>query len=183
MQNQTVARRYATAIFELARERGAIEAVGRELRAAADAIRSDDDLRRFFTSPVIDRPAKSAALTKALARFDEIALHAVLLLVRKRREALLEPIVVEYEALALAESGKVNLEIRSARKLPAEELERIVTRLSRVYGKTFVVKTAIDPALLGGVRISLNDRRIDGSIAGRLDEFARELHRQKELSA
>ena len=119
----------------------------------------------------------------ALSGFDEVARHAVLLLIRKRREALLAPIVAEYEKLALADSGRERLQIASARSLPPAELERIVTRLSRLYKKSFEVQQNIDPALLGGVRITMGDRRIDATIAGRLDEFARELHRQKDLSA
>ncbi len=182
MQNEGVARRYATAIFALAKERGKIEEVGRDLRAAADAIGGNDDLRRFFTSPVIDRDQKLKVVGDAFAGLEELALHSILLLIRKRREALLGPIVGEYEKLALAESGRELLEIKSAQRLPAVEVERIVARLSKLYHKAFEVRQTVDPALLGGVRIRIGHRLIDGTISGRLDEFARELYRQRELS-
>ncbi len=183
MQNETVARRYANAILALATERGVVDEVGHDLAAAGAAIAGDDDLRRFFVSPVVNREKKLAVFEKTLARFNEVARFAVLLLIRKRREALLAPIVAEYEKLALAGGGKERLEVASARSLPPAELDRIVSRLSRLYKKTFQVHQTIDPALLGGVRITLGDRRIDATIAGRLDEFSRELHRQKDLSA
>jgi F-type H+-transporting ATPase subunit delta len=183
MQNETVARRYAVAIFGLAKERDKVEAVGRGLHAALDAIASNDDVRRLFTSPVAGREAKMQFFSGAFERaLDEVALHSVLLLIRKRREALLAPIVAEFDKLALAASGREPLEITSARKLAPAELDQLVARLARLYGRTFDVRTAVDPALLGGLRITLGDRRIDGTVAGRLDEFARELFGKKELS-
>ena len=176
MQNQTVARRYATAIFALANEGGRVEAVGNALAIAVESLRSDDDARRFFLSPVIDRAEKARVVEQTFGgRIDEIALHSLLLLVRKRREALLAPIATEYAALALAQSGLEPLEIVSARLLSETEASDIVARLARVYGKRFHVTRRVDPQLLGGVRITMGDKRIDGTIAGRLDDLARML--------
>ena len=176
MQNETLARRYATAVFNLAKAAGTIAAGGRDLGAAADAIYGSDDVRRFYLSPVFGRKNKEDVLLRVLGdKLSTIALHTLLLLVRKRREALLRAIVSEYAKLALADAGKEPLEIVSARDLAPNELNAIVVRLSRSSGKTFEVTQRTDPALLGGVRITMGDRRIDGSLAGRIDELAREL--------
>jgi F-type H+-transporting ATPase subunit delta len=83
--------------------------------------------------------------------------------------------VREYLKLALENAGKESLEIVSARELAPNELSAIVVRLSRSYGKTFDVTQRTDPSLLGGVRITVGDRRIDGSLAGRIDALARDL--------
>jgi len=179
VQNETVARRYAVAVFSLAKERDAVDAIGRDLQTARALLRSDDDVRRFFLSPVIDRIKKTEVFAEAFKPFHEIARHFVLLLIRKRREALLPPIVAEYENLALADTGREPLEITSARPLPQAELEQLVASLARIYQKRFEVKQTVNPALLGGVRITMGDRRVDGTIAGRLDEFARELSTRK----
>lgn len=176
MQNETLARRYATAIFTLAKNAGTVDTIGRDLAIAADAIYSTDDVRRFYLSPVFGRKKKEALLEGVFAsHLDVTALHALLLLVRKRREALLQPIVSEYKKLALAAAGKEPLEVVSARALDADELGDIVARLSKSYGKSFDVTQRTDPSLLGGVRITMGDRRIDGSLAGRLEELSREL--------
>jgi F-type H+-transporting ATPase subunit delta len=175
MQNETVARRYATAIFNLARDAGAIDAVGRDLRTAHESIYGNDDVRRFYLSPVFGRKKKEDVMALAFASLGTIALHSVLLLVRKRREALLTPIVREYEKLALAYAKKEPLEIVSARPLAPQELDDIVARLAKAYNHAFDVTERTDPTLLGGIRITMGDRRIDGSLSGRLDELAREL--------
>jgi F-type H+-transporting ATPase subunit delta len=176
MQNETLARRYATAIFSLAKAASSIEATGHELATAADAIYGSDDVRRFYLSPVFGRKKKEDVLLGVFdGKLGDIALHSLLLLVRKSREALLRPIVAEYQKLALRESGKEPLEIVSARELEPAELSSIVARLSHSYGKTFDVTQRTDPSLLGGVRITMGDRRIDGSLAGRIDALARDL--------
>ena len=176
MQNETVARRYATAVFNLAKDANAVDAVGRDLRAAVDAIYGQDDVRRFYLSPVFGRKKKEDVLLGVFdGRVGDIAVHTLLLLVRKRREALLQPIAVEYAKLALAAAGREPLEVVSARPLDPAELDGIVARLSKQYGKAFDVTQRTDPALLGGMRLTMGDRRIDGSLAGRLDELSREL--------
>jgi F-type H+-transporting ATPase subunit delta len=176
MQHQTIARRYATAVFSLAKSAGVIDAVQHDLTAASDAILGDETTRRFFVSPVIDRKAKAALIESSLGeRFGEIALHTILLLIRKRREAMLGPIVREYARLVMLEKGKEPLEIVSARPLSPDDLAAMVARLAAKYGKDFDVTERVDPDLLGGVRITMGDRRIDGSLAGRLDELSRTL--------
>ncbi|GAC1524881.1 MAG: F0F1 ATP synthase subunit delta [Vulcanimicrobiaceae bacterium] len=176
MQNETLARRYATAIFAIASKADTVDTVGRDLGAIADTIGSSDDVCRFYLSPVVQRKTKAEILEQAFAtRVDVTALHSLLLLVRKRRESLLGSIVSEYAKLARDAAGKEPLEIVSARSLDARELGEIVARLQRSYGKSFEVTQRTDPHLLGGVRITMGDRRIDGSLAGRLDELSREL--------
>ncbi len=176
MQTETIARRYATAIFSLARKSDAVDRVGADLRSVSETIYGSENIRRFFLSPVFERTKKEELLAQAFGpRVGDIAMHATLLLVRKRREALLPGIVAAYAKLALAAAGKEPLEIVSARDLAPNELAEIVARLGRTYGKSFDVTARTDPSLLGGVRITMGDLRIDGSLAGRLDDLAREL--------
>jgi F-type H+-transporting ATPase subunit delta len=176
MQNETVSRRYATAVFGLATDAGKVDDVGRDLVSARDALYGEEDVRRFFLSPVFQRADKERLLSEAFTgKLGEIAFHTLLLLVRKRREALLPSIVEAYHQLALAASGKEPLEIVSARELGRTEIDEIVARLSLASGKSYEVSERVDPSLLGGVRITTSDMSVDGSIAARLDRIARDL--------
>jgi F-type H+-transporting ATPase subunit delta len=174
--DEKIARRYAAAIFSLAQDRGAVEQIGRDLSAILDAIASDEAVQRFFFAPVIERKVKAQIITDAFAKgVHEIALHAVLLLIRKRRERYLRAIIDQYRALETEASGSEPLEIVSARELGRDDIRSLVERLARLYKKRFVVTQRLDPGLIGGIRLTMGDRRIDGSIAGRLNDLARTL--------
>ncbi|MHB1549730.1 MAG: ATP synthase F1 subunit delta [Vulcanimicrobiaceae bacterium] len=176
MASETVARRYAAAAFELAAERAVVEDVAKDLHALAGAIYADESAKAFFLSPVLARKEKIRVLSEAFAgRADDVAVNLVLLLVRKRREALLREIVAQYDLLELASRGAERLTVTSAKELAPERLRAMVERLERIYLKKFDVTQTVDPRLIGGVRITMGDRRIDGSVAGRLDELSRTL--------
>jgi len=172
MPNETVARRYATAVFSLAKERNAVKDVQHDLHTVTASLAADASIAKFFRSPVVDRGEKATILARAFDKLNEIALHTVLLLVRKRREALLEEIVVQYDKLEEQARGAQPLRIETAKALSQPEVDDIVKRLAATYRTTFDVQQIVNPALIGGVRITMGDRRIDGSISGRLDDLA-----------
>jgi F-type H+-transporting ATPase subunit delta len=173
MPNETLARRYATAIFQLATEAGAVEAVGHDLHTFTAALAADADVDRFFRSPVVDRKEKAAVIAEAFGKLHEIALHAVLLLVQKRREALAPEIVAQYDTLEREARGAQTLRVTTARPLEPSELDALVAKISAAFKTPFDVTQHVDPDLIGGVRITMGDKRIDGTIAGRLDDLAR----------
>jgi F-type H+-transporting ATPase subunit delta len=163
--NRTLARRYAIAAIGVAEERGAVKRVGADLAAVAQAIGPHGLVHDFFVAPVIERREKERVLTQAFEnRIDPVALHTLLLLVRKRREALLGAIVEEYLALERAARGAETMDLESARAL------------DRLYDKKFEVTQRVNADLIGGLRLLIGDRRIDATVAGRLDALARQLH-------
>ncbi len=179
MVNQTLARRYAVAVASLASEAQVTDRVGEDLGTVAELIGGRGELHDFFVSPVISRPDKERVLANAFeAALHPIALHTLLLLVRKRREPLLNGIVSEYRALQRAARGAQILTLTSARTLDRADYGALIERLERLYAKKFEVTEVVDPQVIGGVRIMMGDRRIDATISGRLDSLARELATQ-----
>ena len=176
MANETLARRYATAVFDIAQESGSIEKVGNDLSRIARAIHDDEATAEFYVSPVVQRADKEQALLAAFSgKVSDVALHTLLLLVRKRREAILAELLAEYRKLELASRGLEPLTVVTARDLPDLELRAMVDRLEKIYSKKFDVTVKRDSSLLGGVRIVMGDRHIDGSVSGRLEELTRTL--------
>ncbi len=176
MGHETLGRRYAVAVFTLAQEHDAIEQVGTDLHTIDEALASDGTAKRFFLAPVIDRQEKEQVMLAAFnGKAHAIALHTLLLLIRKRRERILHDVVELYDKLAVAARGYEPMTVTTARALSAEELRPMVERLERLYKKKFDVTERVEPNLIGGVQVTMGDRRIDASIAGRLDQLARTL--------
>ena len=173
MPNETLARRYATAVFQLAQEADKITAVQDDLHGFIGTLDADEGVRKFFRSPVVDRAQKTEIVRQAFAKLDPIALHTILLLVRKRRENMAEEIVHQYDVLERNARGAQTLQVTSARALSPGEFDAIVERLAQAYRTKFDVTQSVDPDLIGGVRITMGDKRADGTIAGRLDDIAR----------
>jgi F-type H+-transporting ATPase subunit delta len=173
MPNETLARRYATAVFQLAQEAGTISAVQHDLHTFTASLAADADVRKFFRSPVVDRKEKERIVSQAFSKLDPVALHTVLLLIRKRRESMVEEIVAQFDILERTARGAQPLQVTSARQLSKPELDAIVARLAQAFKTQFDVTQSVDPSLIGGVRITMGDKRADGTIAGRLDDLAR----------
>jgi F-type H+-transporting ATPase subunit delta len=172
MPNEKLARRYATAVFQLAQEAGKVQPIQHDLHTFVEALDRDETVRRFFRSPVVDRKEKESIVAQAFSRLDPIALHTLLLLIRKRRESLAETIVEQFDVLEREARGAQELRVVSARPLAQSELDALVQRLSAAYRTKFDVTQSVDPSLIGGIRIMMGDRLIDGTIAGRLDDIA-----------
>jgi F-type H+-transporting ATPase subunit delta len=176
MASEALARRYARAVFALAQEQDAVRQAGDNLAMLNEAIHSDEMTRAFFVAPVIDRKEKERVLREVFERHvHELALHTLLLLVRKRREALLGELVVQYRELEMQSRGMQPLTVTTALELAPKQLQSLVGELEERYGTRFEVTQKVDRQLIGGVRIMMGDRRIDGSVAGRLDELSRML--------
>lgn len=179
MANETVARRYADAIYQLASEAKAVEPVRSDLHKLCDAIYADATTKSFFLSPVVDRKEKERIFGQAFrGKSHDLALHAALLLIRKRREALLTEIVKQFDILEVRGRGSEPLTITTAQPIPPEQVRAMVARLEKIYAKRFDVEQKVDARLIGGMRIMMGDRRIDGSVAGRLEELTRTLYAQ-----
>ena len=176
MLNLQLAHKYSRAIFELAEEEGKLEKYGEELLEVKKDLEAIPEAKAFFANPQVERKAKKELVTKMYeGELSPSIYHFLLLLVDKRRFALLGVIAEQYREMANAARGIVIADVTTAQPATKAQQEKIAQKLQQVTGKKVELRLHENPALLGGVVVKIGDRRIDGSVAGRLQALQKEL--------
>lgn len=169
------ARRYARAIFELAKEEGQVDAWAARLSTLRDAL-AQGEVRTILANPTIPvqrREEVAAALVPDGAGTE--AVNLVRLLVGAGRLADVDRIAEEYERLADEDAGRVRATAITAVPLSPAESDRLTADLSRRLGQEVRLESRVDPAIVGGLVLRVGDRVMDGSVATRLQQLRRHL--------
>lgn len=176
MLKETIGRRYSAALFALAKEAGTVDTTVGELDTFVAALDKDPAVREFFMSPVVDRAQKVEFFERGLrGRLAELTYNFLVLLIRKRRENLIETIAKQMHELQDAEAGRSMAQIATPTPLTPEEVADLARRLSNVYKRPIIAKPRVDASLLGGVVVQMGDHYVDASVSGKLEEVRRHL--------
>jgi F-type H+-transporting ATPase subunit delta len=170
-----VARTYARALFEAAKERGRIDEIRGELATLVETIREVPELQAVIRSPELDPPEKANALAAILEDADELLRNFVRLVAEKGRAPMLEEIAREYDALVAAEERILSVELTTAFELSDEEAGSIVEQIEQASGRRVEASRTVDPGLIGGVVLKVGTLEVDSSVRGRLERLRREL--------
>ncbi len=164
------ASRYATAIFELARDEKALDEVANDLTALARLIAQSDDLRRVTRSPVFSRDVQSRAMDEILTRgkAHRLTRNFVLLVAKNRRLFLLTDIVRGFGELLARHRGEIVAEVKSARALDGEQMASLKASLKQAYGREPKIDASVDPTLLAGLVVRVGSRMVDSSLKTKL---------------
>ena len=172
MLNLQLARKYSRAIFELAQDEGKLVPYGEELAGVYKDLESVPGIWGYFSNPELQRSDKKALIKKLFeGELSEDVYHFLLLLVDKRRMSLFPAIVSQYEELSNEARHIVVADVTTARPLSKTQKDK----LEVVTGKTVKVRLHEDPKIIGGVIVRIGDKRIDGSVTGKLSALAGEL--------
>ncbi|MEW6031936.1 MAG: ATP synthase F1 subunit delta [Bacillota bacterium] len=175
-QGSAVARRYARALLEVAAKNGVVAEVGRDLAAVAEALWGDEALRSYFLGTRVSPQAKKNLVSRlADERVHRLVRNFLLLVVDKRREALLPEMARLYSALEDRFRGVSNVRVRTAVPLDESERAKVETILAAKLGRPVRLSFATDPDLLGGVEVRTDDRLYDASLRRRLQRLGEHL--------
>ncbi|MGF1502388.1 MAG: F0F1 ATP synthase subunit delta [Paracoccaceae bacterium] len=166
----SVAGRYATALFDLATEEGALDTVERDLDQLSDAIRSSTDLERLIRSPIYGREDQARGLNAVAERMglSPIARNLLGLMASKRRLFVLPDMIRIFGQMLADHRGEITAEVRAARPLSDAQTERLAETLRAASDRTVKLEVTVDPALIGGLVVKLGSRMIDTSIRSKL---------------
>ena len=170
----SLAGRYATALFGLARDEKQLEAVGASLSTVRAALRESDDFRALTTSPLIsrDQAVKAVAATAEVMRVDPITSNFLGVLAQNRRLSQLDPVIRAFNMLAARHRGETTAEITSAHPLSDDQVAALKQNLRTRIGRDVAVDLSVDPAILGGLVVKVGSQMIDGSIRTKLNNLA-----------
>lgn len=170
----SLAGRYATALFELARDAKAIDKVETSLGAISKALGESADLKALTTNPVLSRDAAKnavAAVAKAM-KLDPLTTKMLGVLADNRRLAETAAVARSFAALAASHRGEVTAEVTSAHALSASQSKALAAKLKARVGSDVAITSKVDPSLLGGLTVKIGSTMIDNSIKTRLNSLA-----------
>jgi F-type H+-transporting ATPase subunit delta len=170
----SLAGRYATALFGLARDQDQIDAVSRSLDTVEQAMAESADFRALLTSPLVGRGDSAraiAALAPTLA-LDPLTANFLSVLAGNGRLGELKNVSRSVRALAARHRGETTAEVTSARPLSDTQIAALKTKLKARVGRDVAIDASVDPSLLGGLVVRLGSQMIDASIKTKLNNLA-----------
>jgi F-type H+-transporting ATPase subunit delta len=179
MRISEVSRRYARALYELAKTNQSSEIVFSELRLLKALFETDPVIHRFVTSPLVAPEQKLAAIratftNKTCAEITNI----LLLLAQKNRLGIFSDLVVAFEEIIDADHGVTRGTVRSAVTLSPESRKKIEDTVTKVTGKKVILNFTEDQSLLGGMVAQVGGWTFDDSLDSHLIRMSEDLNRR-----
>lgn len=165
-------RRYALALYEIAREENKVDEVLQELRDIRTLLRENKEISVIIDNPEISKDEKKRFLKEILdGRVSQMVVSFICILIEKGRMANFTEKLEQYYAIYLEEHNTVKVLVKSAIELTDEERERLHKKLELKYKKNVILTCKIDKLLIGGLFVKVGNEVIDGTIANRYNEI------------
>jgi F-type H+-transporting ATPase subunit delta len=175
MASTKSAARYAKALLDLTLENGSVEAVEKDLIRFVHVVKESNDFRIFLNSPVVRDDKKIAIYQKVFEGFNPLTMQFFILVTKNGREQLLPEIAAQFERQLMKNRGIVSGSIVSATPLTEKTKQEILDRIAPAFEGSLQLSESVDPSLLGGFVIRIEDKQIDASVANKLKELRQEL--------
>jgi len=170
----SLAGRYASALFDLARDQRQIESVGKSLDALSQALVDSKDFNELATSPLVSREEASKAFAALAPQLgvDPITANFLGVLAKNGRKNELRNVIRAYRRLAAEHRGETTADVITARPLGDDQLAQLRQQLRARAGRDVTIEAQVDPTILGGIVVKLGSQQIDASIRTKLNRLA-----------
>ena len=175
--SEAASRVYAKALFDLGVGEGNLAAIGEDLHAVQDALNGlEGDLQAFFNLPQLRRDDKRRIINMAFGgKVGRPVLGLLNIVVEKRREALFDEIVVQFDTMLDRHEDRLQVQVTSARKLDDDVAAALRRAIEQRTNKAVVLQQRVDPEVIGGLKVNVGDRVIDGTVRRSLQDMRRSL--------
>ena len=168
-----IAERYATAIFEIAKESNSVAKLESNITDLAAALDGSDQLRDAIASPVLSRAEQGkvmAALAKKMKLQPEMA-NGLAVMAQKRRLFVLPQLLRQLAEMIADDKGEVTANVTSAKALTKTQSDKLAKTLKARVGKDVKINATVDESLIGGLVVKVGSKMIDTSIRSRLNSL------------
>ena len=172
---EEIARVYAEALFETAKERGKLDVIREQLGQVADALDADRNLAVFFFSPSLSSAEKRNGIQQAIAGAEPELINFLELLVEKHRMPVIFRIRRRFDEMWAKENKQLDVTLTSAVELDPEVVERVRGEIERQTDRTVQLRTRVDENVLGGLVLQVGNMVLDASIRNRLERLRKEV--------
>jgi F-type H+-transporting ATPase subunit delta len=168
-----VAGRYAAALFDLAKEAGALDAVQQDLSDLKRLLGESADLADLVRSPLFSRDEQTRAIAAVLdkAGASDLTKRFLAVVAKNRRLFAIRGMIDSYAAMLADERGEMTAQVTSAHPLTVTQTEELRDTLSAQLGRKIQLETAVDSSLLGGLVVRVGSRMIDNSLRTKLSNM------------
>jgi len=170
----SLAGRYASALFDLARDQRQIDSVGRSLDALSQALVDSKDFSELVSSPLVsrDEAGKAFAAIAPQIGLDPITANFLGVLARNGRKGEIRNVIRAFRRLAAEHRGEVTADVTTARPLNDDQVAALKAQLRARAGRDVSIDASVDPSILGGIVVKLGSQQIDASIRTKLNRLA-----------
>jgi F-type H+-transporting ATPase subunit delta len=172
---EEIARVYAEALFEVAKQKGKLDTIRDQLGRVADALERDRELAVFFFSPYFSTAEKRDGIERAIAGADPELVNFLELLVEKHRMPVIFRIRRRFDELWAEENKRLEVTLTSAVELDPEVVERVGAEIERQTDRTVELHSRVDENVLGGLVLQVGNMVLDASIRNRLEKLRKEV--------
>jgi F-type H+-transporting ATPase subunit delta len=174
---EEIARVYAEALFDVAKEQDKLDRIHDELNQFAEAMEEDRDLQVFFFSPYFSTAEKRDGIERAVSGADEEFVNFLELLAEKHRMPLIFRIQRQFEERWKQENRKIDVTVTSAVELDPDVVKKIGAEIEKQTDRSVELRSTVDDGILGGIVLQVGNMVLDASIRNRLEKLRRSIAR------
>lgn len=174
---EDLARVYAEALFEVAKERDGLDEVREELNQFTDALEGSREMQLFLFSPYFSSAEKQAGLEKSVSGAGAEFMNFLRLLVEKHRMPVLFRIRRAFEELWKRENKRLDVTVTSAVELDPDVVEQVGAEIEKQTGRKVDLQSGVDDSILGGIVLQVGNMVLDASIRNRLEKLRKSVAR------
>jgi F-type H+-transporting ATPase subunit delta len=176
MAEQRVSGRYAKSLIDLAIEQSKLEAIYADMLAFKSAIDANPALGLLFRSPIVQGDKKLAVIKKVFASsFNAMTISFMEIVIRKKREYYLPDIAIAFIGQYNDINKITTANVKTAVAVSDDVIAEVRAFIEKQTGKKVILETSVNPELIGGLVIQMEDKLYDASISGKLRKAKQEL--------